>query len=121
VYLSRLQIANFRGISGLTVSFHEGTNVLVGENTTCKTAVLDALRVCLGLGLERRDIYIQPEDFFTAPDGNQTASIQFDLTFADPKQEQQGVFAELLEVAGEGTIVLSRQLRRASHRARVRG
>jgi putative ATP-dependent endonuclease of the OLD family len=120
MYLSRVQIANFRGLSSLTVTFHKGINILIGENTTCKTAVLDALRVCLGLALERRDIYIQPEDFFTPPDGNQATSIQFDLTFADVKQQQQGVFVELLEVAGDGTISLSLHVRFVSDADRIR-
>jgi putative ATP-dependent endonuclease of the OLD family len=120
MYLSRLQIANFRGISSLSVTFRKGINVLIGENTTCKTAVLDALRICLGLALERRDLYIQPEDFFTSSDGTQATSIEFELTFAGLKKQQQGVFVELLELAGDGGTVLALHVRFVRDADRIR-
>lgn len=98
MYLSRLVMTNFRGASTLTVDFHDGVNVLIGENRTCKTAVLDALRLCLGLSYERRDLYVQVEDLFTAPNGQQSEEIGFDLTFEGATPEQRGCLVELLAI-----------------------
>jgi putative ATP-dependent endonuclease of OLD family len=99
VYLSEIQIQNFRGISSLSVEFHRGVNVLIGENRACKTAVLDALRLCLGYALERRDVYIQSEDFFIDAESVQATAIDFQLTFAEPSLFQQGGFLELLSMS----------------------
>ena len=55
MYLSELKLWNFRkyGIigdsfdtaaPGLTVTFKEGVNVLVGENDSGKTTIIDAIR-----------------------------------------------------------------------------
>jgi recombinational DNA repair ATPase RecF len=44
--LHRIQIDNFRGITSLDLTLGD-TTVLIGENNTGKTAVLDALRFAL--------------------------------------------------------------------------
>jgi putative ATP-dependent endonuclease of OLD family len=80
------------------VDFHSGVNILIGENRTCKTAILDALRLCLGFSLERREIFIQQEDFYCDQDGSQSEEIAFDLLFEGVKPEQQGLFVELLAI-----------------------
>ena len=52
-----LRIENFRGIKRLDLDLDEIT-VLIGENNTGKTAVLDALRICLrDLGPRRRVVF----------------------------------------------------------------
>ena len=45
--LRELHIVNFRKITEITVSFPKGLSVLVGENNTGKTAIIDALRLML--------------------------------------------------------------------------
>lgn len=58
MYLSKLRIWNFRRFSmvgesfesalpGVEVCFKDGLNVLVGENDTGKTAIVDAIRYVL--------------------------------------------------------------------------
>lgn len=54
MYLSTLKLWNFRkynegpdGKPGLVVHFHEGVNVLIGENDSGKTAIVDAIRYVL--------------------------------------------------------------------------
>lgn len=42
--LSRLEIQNFRGISSMTIEFERDISVLIGENNSGKTSVLDAIR-----------------------------------------------------------------------------
>jgi putative ATP-dependent endonuclease of OLD family len=119
VYLSEIQIQNFRGISSLSVEFHRGVNVLIGENRACKTAVLDALRLCLGYALERRDIYIQSEDFFIDAESVQASAIDFQLTFAGPSLFQQGIFLELLSMSsGTPNLLLHVRFTRDADRIR---
>ncbi len=45
--LSSLTIENFRGIKHTTVKFDRDITVLIGENNTGKTSVLESLRLCL--------------------------------------------------------------------------
>lgn len=55
--ITKLRIQNFRGIRDLEVHLNE-TTVLVGENNSGKTSVLDALRLCLrDLGPRRRVVF----------------------------------------------------------------
>lgn len=50
VHLSKVDIENFRcfGEPGQIINFHNGLNILVGENDSGKSAVLDAIRIVLG-------------------------------------------------------------------------
>ena len=65
MYLKKFQITNFRGISSLTLEFHQGLNILIGENNAGKTAIIDALRICLNYGSIQRDKYFNKDyDFF---------------------------------------------------------
>ena len=120
MHLSRLELKNFRGARNLTVDFHSGVNVLIGENRTCKTAILDALRLCLGFALERREVYIQPEDFYCGQDGIQSDEIAFDLLFEGVKPEQQGLFVELLAIDQDQKPVVQLHVRFTRDGDRIR-
>lgn len=120
MHLNRAHITNFRGISSLTIDFHHGVNVLIGENRTCKTAILDALRLCLGFSLERRDLYVQLEDFYVSPDGSQANTIEFELSFTEPSVQQQGMFVEMLLIPEKGAPELSLHVRFTRDGDRVR-
>ncbi|MGD0457760.1 MAG: AAA family ATPase [Terriglobia bacterium] len=111
MYLSRLDVGGFRGISTLSVEFQEGVNILIGENNTCKTAILDSIRLCLGFGSERRDMYVQAEDFFVGPDGKRAEAIEIGLTFAKPSQREQGIFVEMLSLTEGGLPVICLHVR----------
>lgn len=50
MYLSRLHISKFRVFDDITLYFKNGINILIGENNSGKTAIIDALRICLGCG-----------------------------------------------------------------------
>lgn len=60
--LRRLQIENFRGIASLDLALGD-TTVLIGENNTGKTAVLDALRFALRDIRSRRGCAFDAYDF----------------------------------------------------------
>ena len=99
MYLKSLEVSNFRCISKTTVTFHEGINTLIGENNTGKTAILDALRLSLPLVSERRDLYVQPEDFHIDEQGSVAKTIEFHLCFAKPSTRERGIFIEMLAAA----------------------
>jgi putative ATP-dependent endonuclease of the OLD family len=63
MYLEKFIIKNFRGIKDISLVFNKGLNVLIGENNTGKTAIIDALRVCLSYGNQKREIYVSKSDF----------------------------------------------------------
>jgi len=46
MYLSRLEIENFRGIRSAKLDFSE-TNILIGENDSGKTTLLEAICIIL--------------------------------------------------------------------------
>ena len=69
MFLSTLKIWNFRkyGVGrddapGLEVHFHEGVNVLIGENDSGKTAIIDAIRYVLRTK-SGETIYMDEKDF----------------------------------------------------------
>lgn len=98
MYLKKLHIEGFRCIGDLALDFHGGMNILIGENDTGKTTILDALRICLGLGAERREVYITPDDFHVDESGQMADAIEFHLVFRDLSSREQGVFRELLAI-----------------------
>lgn len=61
--IDRLQLENFKGFTHRELSFHPQFNLVVGENGTGKTSLLDALAVAAGSwflgvsGVESRPIY----------------------------------------------------------------
>ena len=74
MYLSTLKIWNFRkygegldGEPGLEVHFYEGVNVLIGENDSGKTAIVDAIRYVLHTK-SGETIYMDEKDFHKIKD-----------------------------------------------------
>lgn len=83
--LRRLQIENFRGITSLDLELGD-TTVLIGENNTGKTAVLDALRFALRDVRSRRGCSFDAYDFHlqeAASDPATAAPISILLTFRE--------------------------------------
>ena len=83
--VTTVRIRNFRGIRELDLDLGEIT-VLVGENNSGKTAVLDLLRICLrDLGPRRRVVF-EALDFHLADAAADPASadpIQIEITFSE--------------------------------------
>ncbi|MGV8946618.1 MAG: ATP-dependent nuclease [Lutibacter sp.] len=113
MYLEKFIIKNFRGIENVTLNFNKGLNVLIGENNAGKSAIIDALRVCLSYGNQRREIYISQSDFHV----NKSAisevlnDIEFHLHFHIDVAAEVGWFNDLLSVAEDGTQDLQLHLR----------
>ena len=86
MYLSQVKAENFRIFGSeadgknLCLDFRKGLNVLVGENDAGKTAVLDAIRLCLGT--TAHDYYRFTEDDFhkkQVPVGENGTEHQWDI------------------------------------------
>lgn len=105
MYIEKFIIKNFRGISSLVLQFNKGLNVLIGENNSCKTAIIDALRICLSYGNQKRDIYISWSDFHINKKklDNIQNKIEFDLFFKMDVPEEAGWFNDLLNTYQDGS------------------
>lgn len=107
MYLRRIQLWNFRKYGSdvalnrdadLTVLLQEGLNLLVGENDSGKTSLLDAIKF---ITLTRSNEYIrlQPEDFYHATDMEQPIKrLKIECIFTGLKDEEAKNFIEWLSV-----------------------
>jgi len=99
MYLSRVEIKNFRSFAELTVEFQEGLNVLVGRNNTDKTNLLQAIRHALGPSASRGDaLWLERDDFFKQSATDETErTIQITLTFSGLLDTQRAHFYEIVD------------------------
>ncbi len=97
MYLSKIHIQNFRCFDGqgIDIAFQPGVNVIIGENNTGKSTLIDALRIAFSLGPGRRSISITPQDFHKHWDGTVAEEIAFDLTFSDLTPDEESSFYEM--------------------------
>jgi putative ATP-dependent endonuclease of the OLD family len=100
MYLQRLEISNFRCLKSAVIHFNKGLNVIIGENNSGKSAIIDSLRICLGWGQQKKDVYIGSEDFFRDKNeySEELGPVEFHLFFKIENPEVAGVFNELLSV-----------------------
>ena len=87
--LTNIAIRNFRCIRELNLDLDE-TTVLIGENNTGKTAVLEAIRICMERLRGRGRGPFNEYDYHLAEEGMspaEAAPIQIDLSFVDSDEE----------------------------------
>ena len=82
----KLTIRNFRKIQELTVIFPSGLTVIVGENNSGKTAIIDALRLMLFPSRDFDALRLNEDDFRT---GTDPAPIEISCVFGDAKDEDE--------------------------------
>lgn len=85
--LKQFCIENFRGIAKLTLQLDRIT-VLIGENNSGKTSVLEALHICMNRGLSRRAMPFSEYDFHLATEKAEPADappLILTLTFEESK------------------------------------
>ncbi len=63
MYLAQINISKFRLFESLELKLNRGLNILVGENDSGKTALIDAIRHVLGTNSNDR-LYISEPDFY---------------------------------------------------------
>jgi putative ATP-dependent endonuclease of OLD family len=88
--LARLGIQNFRGITNLTLELDQIT-VLIGENNTGKTSVLEALHTCMSRGLTRRATPFSEYDFHLLDDTTEPSDalpLVVTLTFEESAEDE---------------------------------
>ena len=102
MYLSKLRLWNFRKYSdgadnkpGVEIHFHEGLNVLIGENDSGKTAIIDAIRYVLRT---QSGEYIQfdDKDFYQDEHGNRRDEFKIECVFDGLNEQDSGLFWEWL-------------------------
>jgi putative ATP-dependent endonuclease of OLD family len=111
MFLSELKIWNFRkygtggnGTAGLHLRFNKGLNLLVGENDSGKTAIIDAIKFVLQTQsydyqwLEEEDFFLQPEPRPT--DINRAKSLKIECIFRgfDAENNEAANFLEWLGI-----------------------
>ena len=97
MYLSELRAINFRCLKDIAFEFQPGLNVILGENNTGKSALMDALRIVLGMGSTRRELYASEFDFHHDGNGKATCdSFEIHATFRSLSTEEQGLFSVCL-------------------------
>ena len=85
MFLEQIDIVNFRGIRNLSLNLDK-TTVLIGENNTGKTTILDALQICLSRSLTRRGGIFSEYDYHLPQMDSQPAdseAIEITLRFAE--------------------------------------
>ena len=102
MYLANIKLWNFRkysegpdGKPGLEVHFHEGVNVLIGENDSGKTAIIDAIRYALKT---QSGEYIQfdDKDFYQGVNGDRKDEFKIECVFDGLNEQDSGLFWEWL-------------------------
>lgn len=100
MFLKELQLTNFRKFESLKVNFQKGLNVLVGENDSGKTAIVDAIRYILNTK-SFENIRFEPRDFYkptkvTDGDPQPKRAEIFTITaiFSDFKDQEAAKFIE---------------------------
>ena len=105
VFLSRVDIENFRGIKNISLDLDE-TTVLIGENNTSKTSILDAIQICLSRTVRGKSQFFSEYDYHLVGKKNQPVDsdpIKITLCFAERKESEWP--DEIVQIVGDGTQV----------------
>lgn len=112
MYLSTLRFWNFRkycamadGNPGLEIHFQEGVNVLIGENDSGKTAIVDAIRYVLRTQ-SGEFIQFEDKDFYQDPNGNRKDEFKIECVFDGINEQDAGLFWEWLSWSEDKTKYL---------------
>jgi putative ATP-dependent endonuclease of the OLD family len=84
--LSRIQVADFRGLRSAAVDF-DTTTALIGENSAGKSTLLDAIAICCS-GRDDR-VRLEVRDFHQDGDEPPSESLRIELTFEEADGEWQ--------------------------------
>ena len=103
MYIKQFNIKKFRVFDEISLLFNKGVNIIIGENNSGKTTIIDALRICLGYGKSDTNIYIQESDLHLNPsDPNEyNTEIQFDLIFEIESEIEKQCFNDFISQDSE--------------------
>lgn len=103
MHIKTLKIWNFRcigqgnnGEPGLTIDFNPSINLLIGANDSGKTAIIDAIKYCLGT--QTYDpVRIDEEDFYQNPDNKERShEFKIEIIFGGLSDIEGGQFLEYI-------------------------
>lgn len=108
MYLETLKIKNFRKYADLEVKFTTGLNLIVGENDSGKTAIIDAIKYVLHT--QSYD-YIRPsyEDFYlenSKDESERSTKFKIECTFKNFEDYEAKSFLEWLSIYDDGSHYL---------------
>ena len=92
MHLADLKIRNFRSCLDTEISFKEHLTVLVGENGSGKSNIIDAIRLLTPSALENRSFWFNPERDTTEWMDVASTTVEIQGTYRRLSTEQQAVF-----------------------------
>ena len=105
MFLEQIEIVNFRGIQHLSLKFDK-TTVLIGENNTGKSTVLDALQTCLSRSLTRKGGIFSEYDYHLPEKDSQPAdSDAIEITLRFVEQSDGEWPDEVLQILGNAVQI----------------
>lgn len=114
--LKTVRIWNFRQFSssvdspGLQANFHGGVNVLIGENDSGKSTIIDAIKIVL-LTQSNEYIRITEDDFYSDKAGNCADELKIECLLTDFSDDEAKNFIEWLQFEKkDGKIVYNLKL-----------
>lgn len=107
MHLKQIQIKNFRGIKELTLPL-DSLCILIGENNSGKSSILDALQICLSKSLSNKRQLFDDYDYHlkdSTADPENSPPIEITLTFSEVESGEWGesIFGLLEKVIQPGT------------------
>ncbi len=100
MHLSLVEIENYRifgeGSDKLNLQLQSGLNLIVGENNSGKSAIMDALRLLLGTR-DQEFLRVTPQDFHVR-NGQPATRFSIRCTFDDLDDDEAAMFLEWLEL-----------------------
>lgn len=104
MYLKNIRLCNFRCFGNeQIIEFNDGLNVLVGENDSGKSAIIDAIRIVLG-ATDQSWYRIELSDFYNE---DKEAEIKIVCKFCDLSDDEQAAFLECLSYETEDSKQVS--------------
>lgn len=90
MFLSQLNIENFRQFSDFSIQFNSGLNLLVGENNAGKSSIVDAIRIVLDT-TSAEWVSLKESDFHIG-----CSELKVSLKFSDLSVDEMAIFLEHL-------------------------
>ena len=104
MFLSKLKIWNFRKYgtkenedAGIEVVFNDRLNLIVGENDSGKTAIIDAIKLVL-CTQSYDNVKLEENDFYRGTDGRRTNYLKIECTFENLSDIESGRFLEWIYI-----------------------
>lgn len=102
MYIERVEIENFRIFGEKTeIFFQKGLNMLIGENNSGKTAIVDAIRLVMNLGTYKRNLYMDESDFHINEYGIRSSEAKISIYFNDLNENQKTELMFLVNIIDE--------------------